>query len=281
MVHVGLTSYAFTWEIGLAGYPQPPHPLDPASLIKEAHALNAKVLQICDNIDLTTLDTTELARLKDLAYKNEITIQVGFRGCELITVEKYLDIAEQLEARLIRMLIDLKTPGVTSESVVETLKKVVPRLERLGSVIAIENYDRCSSIDILRILAQLQSSSIGVCLDPANSLGVPENPYEVVSLLGPFSLCLHLKDVTIKRFPHQQGFLIEGCPLGEGQLDIIHILDTLFKKNSKLDIPVLLELWVPYRQSIEETIATEKQWRSSGLATLYQMLKTLKIGIQI
>jgi len=281
MVRVGLTSYAFTWEIGMAGYPQSLHPLDPFALIKEAHALNVKGLKLCDNIDLTNLDSAEITRLKDLAHKYGITLQVGFRWCDSLELEKYLEVAEQLEARLIRLLIDYKTPGITPDFVVQALRQVLPRLEKTGSVIAIENYDRCSSTDILRILAQLQTSSIGVCLDPANSLGVPENPYEIVSLLAPFSLCLHLKDISIKRFPHQQGFVIEGCPLGEGQLDIVRILDTLIRENRKLSIPVLLELWVPYVQSIEETIAIEKQWRNKSLTTLYQMLKTLKIEVQV
>jgi sugar phosphate isomerase/epimerase len=125
-------------------------------------------------------------------------------------------------------------------------------------VLALENYEQVTSAELAALIERLGNSSVGICLDTANSLGAMELPRQIVANLGPHVRNLHLKDFTIRRLPCRMGFEIIGCPAGEGKLEIDWTIGQL--RNWNRDPTLLLEQWTPWSGTIERTIALEEEW---------------------
>lgn len=59
------------------------------------------------------------------------------------------------------------------------------------------------------------------------------------------------------------GFILEGRPTGQGQLDIPRLMDTL--KESRYDFNVIVELWPPEQETLERTVALEQSWAEESI----------------
>lgn len=107
------------------------------------------------------------------------------------------------------------------------------------------------------------STSVRVCLDSLNSLGRSEGYDEVVTLLGPLTGNLHVKDYTIRRVDHRLGFVVEGRPAGDGDLPFDDLLTRVPDTMS-----AIVELWTPWQGSLDATIELEARWAQQSTAAL-------------
>jgi sugar phosphate isomerase/epimerase len=146
----------------------------------------------------------------------------------------------------------------------------VGEFERADVVLAIENHDRFPVASLVRILERIGSESVGVCLDTVNSFGAREGPAVVVEALARWTMNLHVKDYAIRRVDHQMGFLIEGRPAGQGQLDVPWLLARL--RDAGRDPNAILELWTPPEEALAETIAREEAWAASSVEYLRRLI---------
>jgi sugar phosphate isomerase/epimerase len=89
--------------------------------------------------------------------------------------------------------------------------------------------------------------------------------------LGRWVVNLHLKDYRALRLPHGKGFLVEGRPAGQGQLDLPAILEDVAGCNPGLN--AIAELWVPPAADLADTIARERTWAAESVRYLRQFLK--------
>mgnify|MGYP000259320160 CR=1 FL=1 len=270
---LGISSYAYTWSIGVPGYPLPEKKMSPLDLIKMAKELGVEVVQIADNIPLHSFGRKEIENIGKEAKKQGVILELGTRGVIPSILIEYLEIAKLLEAKLLRVLLDSPDSSPTIEQAVEWIRSVLSDFRKEGIFIAIENHDLRTSKELLELVRRIDDPYVGICLDTANSIGALENPYEVIKVLSPFTLCLHLKDVEIYRPKHQQGFVIEGRPLGRGKLNIRWILETV--KSFGRDPNVILELWVPFTESIDKTIELERMWIRESVEYAKQLLAVL------
>jgi hypothetical protein len=62
------------------------------------------------------------------------------------------------------------------------------------------------------------------------------------------------------------GFVLEGCPAGEGQLDVPWLLGQL--AHCPQPFNAILETWVPPGDTLAETIARERAWTEAGVGYL-------------
>jgi len=159
----------------------------------------------------------------------------------------------------------------TGEQVVPRLEPILAEFEAAGVRLAIENHDRFRSAALARIVQQLGADQVGVCLDTVNSFGALEGPEIVVQHLAPYVLCLHVKDFTVRRPPHQMGFIVEGCATGHGLLNVPWLLDAL--KVSSHPFNAILESWVTPGETLEESIARESAWAEEGVRYLRQFIQ--------
>ncbi len=238
-------------------------------LIEKASELKAEVVQFADNLALENYSQDELIKLLSFAEKRAIAIEVGAKGLTPERLKIYTDIAVLLHAEILRFIIDGNNYEPLPDTVIEVIRPCIPILEKAKVRLALENHDRLKSTEFLSIIKACDSPFVGICLDTVNSLGIPEGMVEVINVLSPYTLNLHVKDFTVGRLDHKMGFKVEGTPAGEGKLDIVGLLGKLSvmgKCNS-----AILELWTPFGPTLEDTIARENEWACKSMQYLYQL----------
>jgi len=200
-VKLGLGSFAYAWAIGVPGFP-PPRPMSAIDLVERAAELGVHVVQIGDNLPLHTLQPAQLRALEAAAQACRVDIEVGTRGIAPEHLERYLDLATRFSSRVLRVVVDTPDHRPSEGEVLSTLKPLLPSFEAQGVVLAIENHDRFAATTLARLITELNSPAVGICLDTANSLGALEGTKEVVATLAPFTVNLHVKDVGAEQRDH-------------------------------------------------------------------------------
>jgi sugar phosphate isomerase/epimerase len=265
-MRLGISSYTYAWAIGMPGYPPPPHRLTALGLLDKAAELGVRVVQFADNMPLERLSAGELRALAKQADQYKIEIELGAQGIVKAYLRKQLRLADRLQASLLRLVLDTPRFRPKPEEAVQHLGPLMPEFKRAGVRLAVENHDRFKAATLLNVVKQLDNGCAGVCLDTANSFGCSEGPEAVLETLGERVFNLHLKDYVIRRLTHLKGFLIEGCPAGQGLLDIPHLFQRLGEMGR--DPNVILELWPGPEPSAGETVAKEEAWAAQSVAFL-------------
>lgn len=260
---LGIGSYTFGWAVGVQGN-MPEKPLDELGLLQTAERAGLKLVQIGDNLPLHTLENARLEQLARHARAKQIQLQVGARRLTTERVREYCRICRRLEAKLLRFVIDDSDYHPSPETVVSVLRECASALKDI--TLAIENHDRFPAATLRQMIEKAGSKQIGVCLDTANSLGAGEGLHEVVQMLGPLTVNLHIKDFRIERVPHLMGFTVSGCPAGSGMMNLPWLLDQLARHGQCES--AILEQWTPPEPNIRDTILKEATWASQSLEYL-------------
>ncbi len=92
----------------------------------------------------------------------------------------------------------------------------------------------------------------------------------MLDTLGPRACGLHVKDYTVRSLPNRFGFLIEGCPAGQGQVDVPHWLARL--REMGRDVNVILELWPAPETTLDAAIEKEERWTAQSITFLRQFI---------
>lgn len=263
-MELGLSSFTYTWEVGVPGWPVP-DPLTAVGLVRRAAAHGIRLVQIADNLPLEVLTDAELDELVGEAAALGVALEVGTRGTDAERLRTYARLAARLGSPFVRIVVDLGDDHPSPDEVVDRLRAVEQEYRDLGLTLAIENHDRFTTGQLLGIL-DAAGDWVGIVLDTVNSFGAEEPPATVVPALGPRAVNLHIKDFTIRRHRHQMGFEIEGTPAGDGLLDICGIVEQLEAAGRVRS--AILELWTPPAGDIEGTIRKERDWADRSLAYL-------------
>lgn len=267
-MRIGISSWTFPWAIGTTEAGEAASQLTPLGLLESAEALGAQVVQIADNLSLQNREDAELNRLARFARSHGITIELGMKGLDGDDVARMLAIAEKLDCTLLRTLLPADV-GSPAEAIAR-LEVLLPRIEAAGVCLAIENHERFNSSEYADIARHFVGRNFGICLDTANNVATLERPGEVVSRLLDYTVNLHMKDFQIQRLPNRLGFVTTGACTGEGEVDVDELISRLRAMGS--DISVILEQWPPERETVEETIAIEKDWASRGIRYLHSIV---------
>jgi sugar phosphate isomerase/epimerase len=227
-------------------------------LLEQAARLGVSVLQIADNLPLHQLSGSELSALAHRAAELGVDIEVGTRGIARDHLRAYLRLAQQLQSTILRLVVDTADHHPSEAEVIDRVKEFAPEFERAGVCLAIENHDRFSAGALAHIVEAADSTHVGICLDTGNSFGAMEGPAVVLAALGARAVNLHLKDFVVRRASHNLGFIIEGRPAGQGQLD--------------RDPNAILELWTPPEDTLEGTIAKESRWAAASVEYVRQFV---------
>ena len=262
---LGLSTYTYTWSIGVPGYP-PPCPMTALDLLAQAGRLGVRVVQFADNLPLDQLAPGDLDALEDCARQKSIQVEVGARGIAPEHLRRYLALAARFHSPILRVVIDTAAHHPSPQEVAQTLAPLEAAFIEAGVHLAIENHDRFQTPVLADLVRRLGTHWVGICLDTVNSFGALEGPRAVVDTLGPLTVNLHFKDFTIFRAGHMMGFTIEGRPAGQGRLDAPWLLGEL--KRHGRNCNAILELWTPPEDTLEATIAKELRWAEESIAFL-------------
>lgn len=264
-MRLGISSWTYTWAVGA-----PDQPLGVMGLLDKASALGVRVLQIADNLPLDRLAESDLAAFGERSAETGISIEVGTRGISHGNLRTYLCLAERLGSPVLRVVIDTADHTPTDTEVVDVLKGIISEFERARVYLAIENHDRFKTKALRRIVEDVDSDFLGICLDVANSFGALEGPEIVVDTLAPLAVNLHVKDFDVFRAHHMMGFLIEGRQVGQGRLDVPWLLSKL--RAAGVDPNAILEQWTPPEETLEQTVAKEDRWATHSVRYLRQFI---------
>lgn len=267
---IGLGSYAYRWSIGIRDQ-QPPQPLTPLDLLLKAAELGVEVVQYADNMPLHLVSSAEIHELALESSRLDIDIELGAQGLNGDLLATYSDLADALDAKLIRLSLDAEDATKPLEQVERELRRVLARCHEQGISLAIENHFHFPSPKLVTILERVDQPSLGICLDVANSIAVQEWPQTTIGLLAPYVQNLHLKDYRIQLDAYGVGFKITGTPLGQGQLDIAMVFDAL--EASGRDVNVILEHWMPQSPTPEETLRMEDDWIRQSVRAVRDVLR--------
>jgi len=260
---LGISSYTFTWAVGVKDH-LPENPLTWRGLLELAQELGVGLIQIADNMPLHKLTEDELEGLIRIASDKGIELEAGANKMTPENLESYLTIAERIKSKILRFVIDGENYTPTLEDVISTIKNFESEFRKRKTILALENHDRFHAHQFRKIIEDVGSPYVGICLDCANSLGAGEGFHEVVNQLAPYVVNLHLKEISIKRKYHKMGFDIEGKPFGEGCLPLEWILSRLEPKCRT----AILELWTPPEDALADTILNEQNWARQSITYL-------------
>ena len=172
---LGISSYTYLWEIGVPGHP-PERPLQPIDLLQKASALGVRLVQIADNLPPHQPLPAGLDALAEQARDLSINIEVDTRGISQSPLRSYPHLAKQLEASLLRVVVDTAASEPISVEIVQTMAPSCVELEQAGVILAVENHDRLNARTLDNMVEQISSDYGGVCLDTVNSFGAIEGP---------------------------------------------------------------------------------------------------------
>ena len=266
---LGLGSWACAWNIGVPGH-EPAHPMNAHDLIQLASSFGVPVVQIADNLPLQSYTDDALRNIRTAAQDNGVTLELGTRGIDAGHIRRYLHICLLLQSTMLRVVIDTATDQPSESEIVDKVSQLVPEMAAAGVTLAIENHDRFEAAVFARIVNQVGSDHVGVCLDTVNSFGALEGPGIVIETLAPYVVNLHLKDFVVRRHSSMMGFEITGAPAGKGRLDIPALLAAL--RVHGRDPNAILELWPSPESNIEETAAKELQWVAESVGYLRALI---------
>jgi len=264
----GISSYTFTWAIGVPGK-KPEKPMTVFQLIEKASELKVPLVQIADNLPLDQFSMPELLKIRNFAENLNVQIEVGARKMTPENLENYIELATFFYSPILRFVIDGIgfEPGL--DEIHSIIKNIVPVLERNKIILAIENHDRFKAAEFAEMVEKAESNFVGICLDSVNSMGAGEGLETVIEKLTPLTVNLHVKEFFVKRISHQMGFIIEGCPLGEGMLPVKELVHKMSGNCSS----AILEQWTPPEETIEKTIEKENLWAEKSIQYLENVLK--------
>lgn len=268
-MRLGVSSYTYTWAVGVPGY-APAQPLDAAGLLDKAARVGVRCVQIADNLPLTAFSSTDLNRLSSKAERNGISLEVGTRGLTRDNLLAHLNIATEVKSPLVRVVVDAPGYHPHPDQCAAIIKDLVPELNQRNITLAIENHDRFTARTFANIVDRAGSDHVGICLDSVNSIGAGEGIETVVEILGPLTVNLHIKDYVAKRVHHMMGFTIEGTPAGRGLLPITWLLEKLQAYNRCAS--AILELWTPPEDQLTETINKEEKWAVDSIHHLRRLI---------
>jgi 3-oxoisoapionate decarboxylase len=267
---LGLSSYTYSWAVGVPGA-LPPKCLTAYDLVDKAYLAGLHLVQIADNLPLENLSENELSDMLKYATRKNIAIEMGGRGMTLQHTLDCLNTASSLKSPILRMVIDGQNFEPDIKDICSIIKTLLPEFNSKNIKLAIENHDRFKARDFEKIISNVGSDLVGICLDSVNSMGAGEGFEEVAKILLPYTINFHVKDFTIRRVSHKMGIIIEGAPAGKGKLNIGEIaaqLEALGRCHS-----AILELWTPPETDIDSTIIKENRWAEESLEYLKQIFK--------
>ncbi|ENH95892.1 hypothetical protein J416_13641 [Gracilibacillus halophilus YIM-C55.5] len=264
---LGISTYAFLWQWS----DRSPSKISLREMIRQTKDYGGKVFQICDYPLIEQMDDDSLIALAAFADELNIELELGTKGVHPSILKRYLRIAKLLNVSMIRSMVHNHEYKPEQSQAIKWIQEVMPEFEQEGVTLALETYEQVSTDALINIVTQVNSSFLGICLDPGNTIASLEMPKDVIDKVSPYVVNLHVKDFQFIRNDGWVGFYLGGYPLGEGQLDLDYMLDSIEHKN----VNVIIEMWLNFRDTYDETVRTEKEWLSKSVDVLNKKLKSL------
>lgn len=253
---LGLASYSLHCHLGRHPDSAWASPYDAFWILEQASQLGLHGVQLSPKH--FELDFHLLERLGRRARELGLYLELGANGIEPRRLTKLLEGASVAGAQVVRVTLDLDLSAPLPpqlETALAILRQVSRSACQYGVFLAIENHQDLTSEELLRLLEQVDSPYVGVCLDFGNNLKLGEAPEDTVLQLAPHTVSVHLKDCQLPpgRDPERAGRLA----LGEGDLPLRKLIELLVE-NSEVDRLSIETPFTPYEGDLERSLREEQ-----------------------
>lgn len=265
---IGTTSFGFRYA-----FLDPKNSPSLAEMIRQARDAGVERLQICENTRPLENSATDWREARRAAAELGVELQLGCKALSPSLVERYIALAQELECRQLRIVMEDPEhhERATRQNAARLLADIVPKLQRAGLRLAIENHFDISSALLVELASQYPADLVGFCVDTANSLRSFEPSLEVLRLLRDRAYCYHLKDYRV--VGSMISFSVVGAPLGEGDLDLDGCLRLIFARPPVPDL--FVETWTPSENDRERDVALDAEWVRRSVANVRARLAKL------
>lgn len=143
----------------------------------------------------------------------------------------WLHLAADLGHPRMRIVIahpHLREPGdgwAQARQAVQALARLADEARRAGVVLAIENHADVTAEQLAWILDEVDSPALGACIDTANAVRVGDDAVAAATVLAPWALVAHVKDIAADAWHPSSG--PTSVPLGEGSIPVGRVLDAI------------------------------------------------------
>ena len=154
---------------------------------------------------------------------------------------------------------------------IATLRELSKMAADYGVVVTIHTAFQTAS-ETLRIMEEVNSPYVGLCLDTANSFLVLEDPVDFARQVAPYVRSTHVKDSCI--YLHEGGMdWTGGSPVGRGLVDLPAIIDILYQANPECNLSIE-DHWGRMTMPIYdgEFLNTFPEWKGEQVAKLLHHL---------
>jgi len=235
-------------------------------MLHRTRDLGVGVFQICDYLPILGYSAAELAALRSLADELGIGIELGTRGVGQEHLATFLHLADVLGATVVRSMVNTAEHRPSMGEAEALLRASLPSYADAGVTLALETYEQVRTADLVGLVEAVGSPSLGICLDPANTVAALELPRDVVERTAPYVANVHVKDFAFTRRDGWVGFTLEGAALGTGLLDYDHLVATV--QPEARGVNQIIEHWLPWQGSFDETSRLENLWNEQNIAYL-------------
>ena len=229
---LGLDSYSYRHAAGLWDYlPRENAPMTVEHYLEKAADLGLDGVQLADARHLDSLEYGYVDGLKRKADALGLYLELGTAGTNPDHLQNMVRAAHVLGSKVVRTFVG-RPRAASVEGMAEILSEaagqigeVLTTCERYGVSLAIENHQDLTMSEVLELIEIVDNQWVGVCFDTGNALAVLEDPMESARVFGPLVKTVHLKDYQV--CARREGFVLIGCALGEGIVDVRGIMDLL------------------------------------------------------
>ena len=254
MSRIGLSTYAFFWRMS----PQVPQPLSLQQMLQQTAALDVPVFQICDYPGFESWSDAQLSELRQQADALNVTLELGTRGLDTAHLQRYLQMAQILGARVVRSMFYTASHRPSLDEAAALIAAILPAFERQQVRLCLETYEQVKTADMMSVIDRFPSPWLCVCLDPANCVAGLELPEQTIANTAARVGNLHIKDFAFSRRDGWVGFTYAGCPMGEGLLDYDRMIAAV--RPAEKGINQIVEHWLPWQENAELTCQREAEW---------------------
>jgi sugar phosphate isomerase/epimerase len=169
----------------------------------------------------------------------------------------------------------MQEPGKSVEDQIQggiaTLRALAPMAEDYGVAVTIHTAFFTAQ-EHVRMMEEVDSPYVGLCLDTANAFLVLEDPVDFARQVAPWVKSTHLKDSCI--YLHEGGMdWLGGSPLGRGTVDLAAIVDIVYQADPDCNLSIE-DHWGRMTMSIYDPafLASFPDWNGEQLAKLFRHL---------
>lgn len=259
MSPIGLSTYAYPWHMS----PRADAPYSLSDVLYSARDYGVDLVQICDHPPLESASDDELDRIRAVANRLNLILEIGTKGIQPDRLRRFLTISQRLEARIVRTMLRVPDHYPEVDECIDLLRAHAPRYASAGVSLAVETYEQVTTPDLVEIITRVDNPAVGICGDPSNTIAILEQPAQVIDLIAPLVNNLHVKDFAFRRREDSIGFELIGAPLGTGLLPV----DQLYERIDPVGrgISQVIEQWLPWQGTPDATLRAEDEWNRTAV----------------